>query len=134
MFIVLLIFKESKHWNIVFFSLWTFVLVMIAPINLLSMRHILKKSKPLERHGIYENVFLMRLYCLFWIMAVITYIAEFILYIYAYDDSLSEDSHLRCQIALEVMYITHYTILFGLDCLTLITFLRFSLKLNKHTM
>ena len=72
-FIVMMVLREdSKIWNILYFSQWTFLLLGMATINLLSMRHILKKSKPLERYGIYENVLIMRLYCIFWIAALFT--------------------------------------------------------------
>ena len=72
-FIVMMVLREdSKIWNILYFSQWTFLLLGMAPINLLSMQHILKNSKPLERHGIYENMFIMRLYCILWIATLFT--------------------------------------------------------------
>lgn len=93
---ILLLKSHEDDWIVWWESLMTFILSWMAPINLLSMRHILKSVKSLERHGIYENWLIMRLYGLFWITGFVTMIVDLVLLIYARDDSLSQEMHLRC--------------------------------------
>lgn len=130
----LLMFSERDDWIVAFCSLWTFVLSLMAPINLLSMRYILKISRPLERHGIYENVLIMRLYGLFWIVSLVSMIVELtLLMIFEKDNALSSDTNIKFEIAFEALSLINYGFLFGLDILILITFFRFSLKLDLST-
>ena len=95
-------------------------LCWMAPINIISMRYILKSAKSFERHAIYENAQIMRLYGLFWIIGLFD------------DDTFTEASHLRFEIAFDAMSLINFTFLFGLDILILLTYLRFCLKLSKR--
>ena len=85
--VVQLLRAHNDAWIVSFEALWAFYLCWIAPINMISMRHILKSAKSLERHGIYENSLIMRLYGLFWIMGLITMIIDLVFLLFARDNS-----------------------------------------------
>ena len=86
---------HSDTWIVSFEALWAFYLFWMAPINMISMRHILVSAKSLERHGIYENALIMRLYGICWIVGLLTMIVDLILLLYSRDDSLSPETHMR---------------------------------------
>ena len=134
MTVVLLLNWDDDDWILWFEGCWIFILSWMAPINLLSMRHILKSVKALKTHGIYENWLIMRLYGLFWITGFCTMVIDLVLLIYARDTSLPFDEHKRYQIAFDAMSLINFAFLFGLDALILITFIRFSLKLSPSTL
>ena len=98
---------------------------------LLSMRHILKLAKSLERHGIYENSLIMKGYVAIWFGAWTTMLIDLIMLIKSRDELLPEETQVKYKIAFEAFSLINFFFLFALDLMVLITYLRFSFRLDN---
>mmetsp|Transcript_8326 Transcript_8326/g.10102 ORF Transcript_8326/g.10102 Transcript_8326/m.10102 type:complete len:133 (+) Transcript_8326:588-986(+) len=103
----------------------------MAPVSLLSMRHILRSAKTLERYGIYENAIIMKCYVCFWIGAGLSMLIDLAVLMMYEKAEPGTDASKRFKITFEAFSIINFSFLFGLDMMILLTYLRFSLRLGE---
>ena len=99
---------------------------IIAIVNIVSMRHILKLSKPLKKQGIQSNQYLLTWYTVFSLLAAVCFTCYLAVYLVFKHRPITHDGIKKEQIASWSFYIAFDVFMGGLDYVMLVLFLKFA--------
>ena len=104
---------------------------VIALVNIFSMRHIMKLSKPLKKQGIQSNQYLLTWYTVFSLLAALCFSCYLAAYLVFAHRPITHDGIKKEQIASWSFYIAFNLFMGGLDYVMLVLFMKFANQIRE---
>ena len=104
---------------------------VIALVNIFSMRHIMKLSKPLKKQGIQSNQYLLTWYTVFSLLAALCFSCYLAAYVVFTLRPPTHDGIKKEQIASWSCYIAFNLFMGGLDYVMLVLFMKFANQIRE---